>query len=114
MILKKEPEEDLQEEGEVCDEKLARSTSALGGTVQESSEVHARMHARDPSCGTEVSDEEAKVVLSDHPRKYESGYEERGFNDRPKRYSAFRQKFPNKLWTSVAHSFLQQIAQNKN
>ena len=28
-------------------------------------------------------------------------------------YSAFRQKFP-KLWTSVAHSFLQQIAQNKN
>ena len=27
--------------------------------------------------------------------------------------SAFRQKFP-KLWTSVAHSFLQQIAQNKN
>ena len=27
-------------------------------------------------------------------------------------YSAFRQKFP-KLWTSVAHSFLQQIAQNK-
>ena len=26
--------------------------------------------------------------------------------------SAFRQKFP-KLWTSVAHSFLQQIAQNK-
>ena len=29
------------------------------------------------------------------------------------RYSAFRQKFP-KLWTSVAHSFLQQIAQNKN
>ena len=30
-----------------------------------------------------------------------------------KPYSAFRQKFP-KLWTSVAHSFLQQIAQNKN
>ena len=30
-----------------------------------------------------------------------------------KAYSAFRQKFP-KLWTSVAHSFLQQIAQNKN
>ena len=29
------------------------------------------------------------------------------------RYSAFRQKFP-KLWTSVTHSFLQQIAQNKN
>ena len=28
-------------------------------------------------------------------------------------YSAFRQKFP-KLWTSVAHSFLEQIAQNKN
>ena len=28
-------------------------------------------------------------------------------------YSAFRQKFP-KLWTSVAHSFLRQIAQNKN
>ena len=28
-------------------------------------------------------------------------------------YSAFRQKFP-KLWTNVAHSFLQQIAQNKN
>ena len=28
-------------------------------------------------------------------------------------YSAFRQNFP-KLWTSVAHSFLQQIAQNKN
>ena len=28
-------------------------------------------------------------------------------------YSAFRQKFP-KLWTSVAHSFLQQITQNKN
>ena len=28
-------------------------------------------------------------------------------------YSAFRQKFP-KVWTSVAHSFLQQIAQNKN
>ena len=28
-------------------------------------------------------------------------------------YSAFRQTFP-KLWTSVAHSFLQQIAQNKN
>ena len=28
-------------------------------------------------------------------------------------YCAFRQKFP-KLWTSVAHSFLQQIAQNKN
>ena len=86
--LKEEPEEDLQEEGEVCDEKLARSTSALGGTVQESSEVHARMHARDPSCGTEVSDEEAKVVLSDHPRKYESGYEERGFSDRPRRYES--------------------------
>ena len=28
-------------------------------------------------------------------------------------YSAFRQKFP-KLWTSAAHSFLEQIAQNKN
>ena len=28
-------------------------------------------------------------------------------------YSAFRQKLP-KLWTSVAHSFLQQIAQNKS
>ena len=28
-------------------------------------------------------------------------------------YSAFWQKFP-KLWTSVAHSFLHQIAQNKN
>ena len=28
-------------------------------------------------------------------------------------YTAFRQTFP-KLWTSVAHSFLQQIAQNKN
>ena len=28
-------------------------------------------------------------------------------------YSAFRQKFP-KLWTSIAHSFLQQLAQNKN
>ena len=28
-------------------------------------------------------------------------------------YSAFRQKFP-KLWTSVAHSFLQQIAENKS
>ena len=28
-------------------------------------------------------------------------------------YSAFRQKFP-KLWTSVVHSFLQQIAQNKS
>ena len=28
-------------------------------------------------------------------------------------YSAFRQKF-SKLWTSVAHSFLQQIAQNKS
>ena len=28
-------------------------------------------------------------------------------------YSAFRQKFP-KLWTSVAHSFLQQIAQYKS
>ena len=28
-------------------------------------------------------------------------------------YSAFRQKFP-KLWTSVAHSFLHQIAQNKS
>ena len=28
-------------------------------------------------------------------------------------YSAFRQIFP-KLWTSVAHSFLQQIAQNKS
>ena len=28
-------------------------------------------------------------------------------------YSAFRQKFL-KLWTSVAHSFLHQIAQNKN
>ena len=28
-------------------------------------------------------------------------------------YSAIRQKF-SKLWTSVAHSFLQQIAQNKN
>ena len=28
-------------------------------------------------------------------------------------YSAFRQKFP-KLWTSEAHSFLQQIIQNKN
>ena len=46
------------------------------------------MHARDPSCGTEVSDEEAKVVLSDHPRKYESGYEERGFSDRPRRYES--------------------------
>ena len=33
--------------------------------------------------------------------------------DRESLYSAFRQKFP-KLWTSVAHSFLQQIAQNKN
>ena len=60
--LKEEPEEDLQEEGEVCDEKLALSTSTLGGTVQGSSEVHARVHARDPSCGTEVSDEEAEVV----------------------------------------------------
>ena len=30
-----------------------------------------------------------------------------------KGYSAFRQKFP-KLWTSVAHSFLQQIAGNKS
>ena len=86
--LKEEPKEDLQEEGEVCDEKLARSTSALGGTVQESSEVNARMHARDPSCGTEVSDEETKVVLSDHPRRYESGYEERGFSDRPRRYES--------------------------
>ena len=28
-------------------------------------------------------------------------------------YSAIRQKFPT-LWTSVAHSFLQQIAQNKS
>ena len=28
-------------------------------------------------------------------------------------YSAFRQKFP-KLWTSVAHSFLQQVAPNKS
>ena len=28
-------------------------------------------------------------------------------------YSAFRQKFP-KLWTSLAHSFLHQIAQNKS
>ena len=34
-------------------------------------------------------------------------------NDTEREYSAFRQKFP-KLWTSVAHSFLQQIAQNKN
>ena len=34
-------------------------------------------------------------------------------NARFQEYSAFRQKFP-KLWTSVAHSFLQQIAQNKN
>ena len=30
-----------------------------------------------------------------------------------KKYSAFRQTFP-KLWTNVSHSFLQQIAQNKN
>ena len=48
------------------------------------------MHARDPSCGTELlfSDEEPKVVLSDHPRKYESGYEERGFSDRPRKYES--------------------------
>ena len=34
------------------------------------------------------------------------------FNQR-RPYSAFRQKIP-KLWTSVAHSFLHQIAQNKS
>ena len=39
-----------------------------------------------------------------------SGFRPRGSTED---YSAFRQKFP-KLWTSVAHSFLQQIAQNKN
>ena len=39
--------------------------------------------------------------------------EQSGTSRRLEGYSAFRQKFP-KLWTSVAHSFFQQIAQNKN
>ena len=45
--------------------------------------------------------------------KGEEKSERQSWRKRDSLYSAFRQKFP-KLWTSVAHSFLQQIAQKKN
>ena len=60
----------------------------------------------------------SRIHLLSFSKKCESWLFE-GFSVRPnrtwsrRRYSAFRQKFPI-LWTSVAHSFLQQIAQNKN
>ena len=68
-------------------------------------QVRHYMYELDDFCDYSIRREEWRQIIW-----------QKGLNVIPQKeryYSAFRQKFP-KLWTSVAHSFLQQIAQNKN
>ena len=65
---------------------------------------------------SDISDDDHLLLLSDGSSGDQSDSSSRTLSESSSaesEYSAFRQKFP-KLWTSAAHSFLEQIAQNKN